>query len=298
MENPTYFSNEYATDLMGDKWMAVAGNTKLANCGYAPNDLRPTAEKRQYIDLTTLDPSEPGFLTMRGDDAPSSSGASTVGQYKVATIWMNVRQDADTTSPILARVTTNTTMQVVAVQSVGNGKVRGLTAHGGWITISAAGYWERIGDLDMAGEYRMVAPAPAPILNDPLILSSQVDKMQVGQEFECQKQHLNISGDIHCQLSTGKWVLVYSKATGLMAELKLKGYNDKERRRPIKDRFGHQMMLVSDMVLRWDDKFSATMKLYASDDGGEELLKKEFGEAYKRLTELGCPWSNVTVTVV
>lgn len=49
-----------------------------------------------------------------------------------------------------------------------------------------------------------------------------------------------------------------------------------------------QMMLVADMILVWDDDFRPHLEKYAED---EELLKKEFGEAFKKLTELGCPWA-------
>lgn len=48
------------------------------------------------------------------------------------------------------------------------------------------------------------------------------------------------------------------------------------------------MMLVSDMVLLWDAAFRQHLEVFAED---EELLKTEFGEAFKKLTELGCSWS-------
>ena len=55
-----------------------------------------------------------------------------------------------------------------------------------------------------------------------------------------------------------------------------------------------QMMLASDMVLLWDEGFKVHLEEYAEDEG---LLKKEFGLAYKKLTENGvetlltCPLS-------
>jgi peroxiredoxin len=54
-----------------------------------------------------------------------------------------------------------------------------------------------------------------------------------------------------------------------------------------------QMMLASDMVLLWDDNFKVHLKRYAEDT---ERLKKDFGLAYKKLTEngasssLSCPY--------
>lgn len=47
---------------------------------------------------------------------------------------------------------------------------------------------------------------------------------------------------------------------------------------------GQQMMLVTDMVLLWDEEFKVHLEKYAED---EELLKKDFGLAFKKLTELG-----------
>lgn len=49
-----------------------------------------------------------------------------------------------------------------------------------------------------------------------------------------------------------------------------------------------QMMLVADMILVWDEDFRPYLTKYAEDS---DLLKKEFGEAFKKLTELGCPWA-------
>lgn len=51
---------------------------------------------------------------------------------------------------------------------------------------------------------------------------------------------------------------------------------------------GQQMMLVADMILFWDDEFRPHLREFAEDS---DLLKKEFGEAFKKLTELGCPWT-------
>lgn len=44
------------------------------------------------------------------------------------------------------------------------------------------------------------------------------------------------------------------------------------------------MMLAADMILLWDEQFKTHLQEYAQD---ENLLKKEFGAAYKKLTENG-----------
>jgi len=50
----------------------------------------------------------------------------------------------------------------------------------------------------------------------------------------------------------------------------------------------NQMMLVSDMILAWDPGFRPHLEVYAQD---EERLKHDFGQAFKKLTELGCGFS-------
>jgi len=82
--------------------------------------------------------------------------------------------------------------------------------------------------------------------------------------------------------------LLHSSADGLICELIVEGYNDKQVRKAIKGQSGHQMMLVSDMVLLWDPGFREALEVYAEDP---DALKREFGEAFGKLTELGCPWN-------
>merc|ERR1719493_64481 len=45
-----------------------------------------------------------------------------------------------------------------------------------------------------------------------------------------------------------------------------------------------QMMLITDMVLAWDPEFRPVLEEYAED---EDLLRTDFGNAFKKLTELG-----------
>merc|ERR1712241_1271175 len=104
------------------------------------------------------------------------------------------------------------------------------------------------------------------------------------------------SNNVFCQLSTGSWALVYSPEHGHIAEKIVHNWNDDGTRKPQKDQFGHQMMLVSDMVLKWDKTFRALMEPYNTDDtSGVDLLREDFGKAFKKLTELGCPWTVDTV---
>ena len=50
----------------------------------------------------------------------------------------------------------------------------------------------------------------------------------------------------------------------------------------------NQMMLPSDMILAWDPAFRSHLEVYAAD---EAKLKHDFGKAFKKLTELGCPFA-------
>lgn len=219
----------------------------------------------------------------------------------IKSTWVNVREQAATGSPILSRLTQNTTLSLLNVQVSGTA-VRGQAAHGGWLSIVGSEgleLLERIGDLDvqtLAGGYRMRQQGSAPIFSQPDQHSVQVNKMHGGQEFDCAKIHLASDGSMYCQLAphSSSWVLVFSPSHGLLAEQKVKGYNYKEPRVPIRDQFGHQMMLPSDMVLAWDPEFRKTLKIYNTD---ENALKEQFGAAFKRLTELGCPWSQYRVLV-
>jgi len=48
------------------------------------------------------------------------------------------------------------------------------------------------------------------------------------------------------------------------------------------------MRLTVDMILVWDAGFKQHLERYAQD---EELLKRDFGRVFKKVTELGCPWT-------
>jgi len=62
-----------------------------------------------------------------------------------------------------------------------------------------------------------------------------------------------------------------------------KGWNDDPQYKTVPE-VQTQMMLVSDMVLLWDEEFRKHLEVYAED---EDELKKDFGDAFKRLTENG-----------
>lgn len=279
--NAIYFANEYVTDMLGDDWRAVNSETPVPegypkNDGYAPDDVRPKKGFRQYVDITTIDPRIPGFMLsgMRSDDA-GAAAEITLGEYIVDTTWVNVRQEADVTSAYLARAPTGTKFTVVELKNVSTDdgiRVRGLSLEGGWISVNEGDdtglYFRKLRDLDskgLAGKYRVKSS---------------------GNEVYCRRVYQK-NGGLVCQTNKGQ-MPAYTPQQGVLLERIEAEYNDQGPRVPLKDKYGHQMMLVSDMVFKWDPVYRKTMDIYNDD---EEQLKKDFATQFKRLTELGCSWS-------
>ena len=92
------------------------------------------------------------------------------------------------------------------------------------------------------------------------------------------------------ELADGRgWLAVQAAKTGVVADRIELGFNDKPPTQEFEDPPApNQMMLLSDMVLAWDDDFRKVLEEYAED---EELLGEDFGKAFKKLTELGCPFA-------
>lgn len=306
VENPTLFSNEYAADMIGDKWIAVEHDTKMPDGGMVPEEVRPAPGKRQYIDLSKYEGDEDEKEARAAPDAAEYPP----GQYVCVSQWVNCRELPDTTSPIIGRLYKDQTFSLLAVKVFGTA-VRGMVSCGGWVSIiGSAGktLFERTGDLDMqalVGRYRITAAGGAPSFSDPSQAGTDVGRIKAGEVFSCSSAQICSSGEqagaLFVQLAipdnansappppppAGSWVLVHSPARGAVAEQIRENYNEQPRR-PIAAQSGHQMMLVSDMVLLWDEGFRKHLQVYADD---EDKLKEDFGEAFRRLTELGCPWS-------
>ena len=286
VENPTMFSNEYAADMVGDKWIAVTHDTVMPDGGSVPEEVRPAPGKRQYIDLSK-------YEEEKGEPLPAPEVAGfPPGRYRCVSQWVNCREDTDISSPVEGRLVENQEVSLVAVRAF-DASVRGLLERGGWVSIVSSGgksLFEKVGDLEVEhfiGRYRVRSGAP--VFGDPSPTASEVDRLKVGQEIQVEDVVFVSDGapndTIFGKIGAG-WVLVHSKGKQL-CDLIVEGYNERPRR-PLKGQTGHQMMLVSDMVLLWDKGFREHLEVFAED---EELLKEKFGEAFKKLTELGCPWS-------
>jgi len=253
--------------------------------------------------LTTLDPFAESLAGMRNDDHKALEDHNfRPGVYQVTTVWINVRQDSFAESPLLVRLPQGATLPIIAFKTDDDGRVRGLAAQGGWVSIVTDGgstYFERVADLTiqtLSGEFRMIQLHAAPVHASPDSNGAPVDTVEAGSEFDCQNVSFSEDGTVFGQLSTGNWVMLYSLERGLVAEAKLRNWNDVERRKPQKDQVGHQMMLPTDMVMKWDPTFRKHLEVYGKDDG-ENKLREDFGKAFKKLTELGCYWSSEAVVV-
>mmetsp|Transcript_72978 Transcript_72978/g.188251 ORF Transcript_72978/g.188251 Transcript_72978/m.188251 type:complete len:519 (+) Transcript_72978:95-1651(+) len=292
VENPTRFSNEYAADMVGDKWILVGHDTKMPDGGCVPEEVRPAPGKKQYIDLSKYEGESGGEAVRSAPDAKEYPA----GKYVCVSDWVNVRAMPDTSSPIIGRFNKDEEINLVAVKVFGTA-IRGFAERGGWVSIIASGgktLFERQGDHDceaMAGRYR-AGPKAVPVFAEAEARGSGESQVHVSEkEFSVSKvkvgRDMGEEGAVFGQVPGG-WALLYSPTRGLLAELIVEGYNEIPRK-PIKGQTGHQMMLVSDMILLWDKGFRQVLEEYAED---QDLLSQDFGTAFKRLTELGCPWSN------
>jgi len=264
-----------------------------------PEEVRPAPGKRQYVDLSKYMPDEEEEKEKAARTAPDAAGFAP-GRYKCVSSWVNVRELPDTTSSIIGRLTQDATVSLLSVKVFGTA-IRGEAERGGWVSIvGSAGktLFERVGDVDaqeLTGRYRVVVSAGALVYDSPEAkeaggrVSAQeefcVSEVVIAQSEDCRGTIVGKRADNGD--GNGKWVALFSPELGLVCEKVVEGYNEKPRK-PIKGQTGHQMMLVSDMVLLWDPAFRVIIDLYAED---EDLLKREFGDAFQKLTELGCPWS-------
>jgi len=203
--------------------------------------------------------------------------------------WVNCRREPDTKSDIIGQPTEGTTVNVVAVKMFGTA-VRGRLDTSGWVSIIATGgkvLFERRGGLLLeAGPYRTEAEQPlyaAPAATG----GGAAGKLAPGV---ATLSEVTQAGGCIWGKAPGGWLQVFSPEHGVVADRIQPGFNDHFKSA---DEFEdppapNQMMLLSDMVLVWDEAFKPILQEYADD---EELLKKEFGEAFKKLTELGCPFA-------
>ena len=279
VEEPNKFSNEYAADMIGDEWRLVTSDDTWLDAQGAA-ELRPAPGKQQYVNKKKPD-----------EIATPDASAYKPGKYKVASGWVNVRKEPDTTSDIIGQPQRDEELTLVAVKLFGTA-VRGRLDTSGWVSIIATGgkvLFERTGDLNLTpGTYRTTVEQP---LYAAAGGAANGATLPPG-DHELASVSLGADGAaIWGEVAGGAGFLnVYGGETGVVADRIVKGFNDVPPTEDFEDPPApNQMMLLSDMVLVWDPEFRKTLEVYSED---EEKLKEDFGKAFKKLTELGCPFAS------
>ncbi|GBG29894.1 Cytochrome c peroxidase, mitochondrial [Hondaea fermentalgiana] len=289
VEEPTKFSNEYAADLIGDEWMHVEHDTTVEGVPI-PEETRPAPGKRQY--MTAWSPSQEAEAlaeveVVHAEECPP-------GRYRVVDDWINVRRTHDPSSDTIDQPKEGQEFNVVVVRKFGNA-VRGQLDVGGWASIvssSGEALMERIGDLEIAPALFRVAPGvqsrvlvkDAPDAEDGQALSDTVVEVEEVDTSNAAEDQILL------RLADGRgWISLVDEKFGALLERIEEGYNEEPRKALpngglLQVKF--QMMLVADMVMAWDEGFRKHVEEYAED---VDLLRQEFGDAYKKLTQLGVP---------
>jgi len=278
VEEPYKWSNEYAADMVGDEWRLVSHDDTWLDAQNAA-ELRPAPGKLQYVNKKKPD-----------EIATPDATQYKPGQYKICTGWVNVRKEPDTKSDIIGQPARDEVLNLVAVKLFGTA-VRGRLDTSGWVSIIATQgkvLFERVGDLQLTpGTYRAAAPltlyaSKGGEFNGSTEPSGDVELTSVAMGDD----GVSIWGELSGERG---WVKVFSPENGVVADRIVAGFNDKLGEKSFEDEPApNQMMLVSDMVLAWDPEFRKVLEEYAED---EEKLGADFGAAFKKLTELGCPFA-------
>jgi len=291
---PWKFSNEYADDMINDKWVVVDEKNcpakdiidefgELAN----PEEVRPIGTRRQYAGYAN-DEESSCDEKMR---EPGSLVGYALAKWAVDRDYIPIRKDIDRNSPVLGRAHRGETFFVISAMAIGDA-VRGRISCGGWITLrSPHNNWvcKRVSNLEL--------PVPMKVrILDPeydVYKLSDNSKMIIDESASCGGKNAEIDitkvvviGEDHygrCAGDDGLYLRLVSFKQEVFWERISKGWNDDPQYKTIPE-VQTQMMLVSDMVLLWDEEFRKHLEDYAED---EDMLRKEFGDAFKRLTENG-----------
>jgi len=281
VEAPWQFSNEYAADMVEDTWALVSNDSKIKG-EPVMEEVRPSKGRRQYVGVPDDEEEEEV-------KAPEVE-AFAPGLYKIVDKqYVNVRESPEVGSPILARPTTGLMFNILSIRLFGTA-IRGRLETGGWASIIAsngAELFAREGDIQLSpGTYRLVKPgADVDTYAVPFVSGSEAKPMKFEKpDFEVQEVKFLEGRAYGLVKALGVYVLLFEPGMAKFWYERVRpGYNDKPRV-TLNERPGAQMMLVSDMVLLWDENFKEHLVKYAED---EDLLREDFGNAFKKLTELG-----------
>ena len=298
IEDMTHWSNEYAADLVGDRWTLVTSETPIGPLTCPDPEVRPAPGKRQYVSLGPPDAFE---RVEGGGDAKDYPP----GQYVVSEgeEWINARATPDPKSAIVAQPVEGVTYTIVETRAnPAGGGVRGRVDAGGWVSIVSGGAYPLLQRVDGALEprgactYRVVAGAGAPVRAAADGASALVRTAAPNADLGVGEATLGPDGaSIFAKVADGWLTIARADDGGVLCDRIEEGYLLGDAEPTADDPPIKQMMLVSDMVLLWDDDFRAVLEEYADDDTGSDALQRDFGAAFKRLTELGFKeWPAIT----
>jgi len=294
IKEPWKFSNEYAADMIDDKWFVVDNKScpaqhvideygELEN----PEEVRPIGEKRQYAGYA-MD----GESSEEDDEVKFGDIAEyPLGKWMVDSDYINIREDTDDSSVIIGRATKGETFFIISTVAKEKAML-GRISCGGWVALRES---EGQQQFKQVAELELPTPLRIRILDADFSVYKPNDEGEMivskkqsfgGKNAELVIREIKVIGHDHYGKLTGDegfHLRLVSPEQEVFWERISKGWNDEPRYVNIPE-VQTQMMLVSDMILVWDEAFKQHLEVYAED---EDALRKDFGDAFKRLTENG-----------
>jgi len=282
---PWRFSNEYAEDMLNDRW-EVAAYKNMPEGKEDAEDVMPIQGKRQYVGF-------PADEEEDDDEVKADEGNADfpVGRYEVDTTWVNIREGPQVNSPIMGRPKTGEVFDIVATATDAGKSVRGRLAIGGWVSLRGSGgvsLFKRISDLKLpVGEFRITGAVAA-------VYYRNGDEFAENEKAEKPEENAVVTvseivahgKEVYGKLANGNFLKLVAPGQTPFYDRIQQGWNEQPRSIRFQE-IENQMMLVSDMVLLWDAGFKKYLEIYGAEDGGEDKLREDFGKAFKKLTELG-----------
>merc|ERR1712060_732955 len=251
------------------------------------DEVRPIGTRRQYAGYAMDDDSTCGDDLKLGD-----LDEFPVGKWMVDAEYINIRMDAETGGPIIGRANKGETFFIIATLAEDQA-VLGRISCGGWVCLRGLDgnrLFKRVEDL------KLPSPLRIRLLRHKFVPYKKNDKGEMittgkkvglnGKNVELVIREINVIGREHYGKLTGNdgmYMRLVAPEPQVFWERISKGWNDDPRYVNIPE-VRTQMMLVSDMILVWDEEFRKHLEVYADD---EDELIRDFGDAFKRLTENG-----------
>jgi len=294
VKEPWKFSNEYADDMINDKWFVVDNQNcpaKEVIAEYGPlenaDEVRPIGTRRQYAGYAMDDDS-----TCEDDLKLGDLDAFPVGKWMVDAEYINIRMDADTGGPVIGRANKGETFFIIATLAEDQA-VLGRISCGGWVCLRGLDGKQKLKRVE---DLKLPTPLRLRLLRHKFVAYNKNDEGEMistgkkvglnGKNVELVIREINVIGREHYGKLTGNdgmYMRLVAPEQQVFWERISKGWNDEPRYVNIPE-VRSQMMLVSDMILVWDEEFRKHLEVYADD---EDALKEDFGDAFKRLTENG-----------